>query len=40
MRVPDDRDASGVPVMCIKCNAVFRSDSVDVSHYAQEHEYD
>ncbi len=38
MRVPDDRDASGVPVICSKCNAVFRSDTEYVSHYEQEHD--
>lgn len=40
MRIPEDRDKSGVPVMCSKCNAVFRSDSEYMSHYAQAHEGD
>lgn len=38
MRIAEDRDESGVPVMCSKCNAVFRSDSEYMSHYSQEHE--
>lgn len=37
MRIPEDRDKSGVPVMCSKCNAAFRSDSEYMSHYTQEH---
>lgn len=40
MRIPEDRDKSGVPVMCSKCNAVFRSDSEYMSHYTQVHDGD
>ncbi|AIC16487.1 hypothetical protein [Nitrososphaera viennensis] len=35
--IPKDRDRSGIPVVCSKCNATFSSDSAYMSHYNQEH---
>lgn len=38
--IPKDRDRSGIPVVCSKCNATFSSDSAYMYHYNQEHEKD
>lgn len=37
MNIADDRDVSGVPVICSKCNATFQSDSEYMGHHAREH---
>jgi len=32
-----DRDNTGIPVACSKCNETFQSDSEYVVHYNEEH---
>jgi uncharacterized C2H2 Zn-finger protein len=32
-----NRDKSGEPVMCSKCNMVFKSDSDYMQHYNEKH---
>jgi uncharacterized C2H2 Zn-finger protein len=32
-----NRDKSGEPVMCSKCNMVFKSDSDHMQHYNEKH---
>lgn len=35
--IPQDRDHTGIPVVCSKCNATFESDSQYMMHYDSEH---
>jgi hypothetical protein len=37
MRIPEERDESGIPVTCSKCNETFRSDSEYMVHYNEKH---
>ena len=32
-----DRDRSGEPVMCSKCNSAFESESDFIEHYNSQH---
>jgi uncharacterized C2H2 Zn-finger protein len=35
--IPEDRDDTGIPVTCSKCNGTFQSDSDYVVHYNEIH---
>jgi uncharacterized C2H2 Zn-finger protein len=35
--ISEDRDNSGIPVTCSKCNEIFQSDSDYVIHYNERH---
>jgi hypothetical protein len=36
-RIPEERDVTGVPVTCSKCNELFESESDYVVHYNAMH---
>jgi hypothetical protein len=35
--ISEDRDNSGIPVTCSKCNEIFETDSDYVVHYNEMH---
>jgi uncharacterized C2H2 Zn-finger protein len=35
--ISEDRDNSGIPVTCSKCNEIFQTDSDYVIHYNERH---
>jgi hypothetical protein len=35
--ISEDRDNSGIPVTCSKCNETFKTDSDYVIHYNERH---
>ena len=35
--IPGDRDNTGIPVACSKCNETFETDSEYVVHYNESH---
>ena len=35
--VSEDRDDTGIPVTCAKCNEIFQTDSDYVVHYNEMH---
>jgi hypothetical protein len=35
--IPKDRDNTGIPVTCSKCNETFETDSDYVIHYNERH---
>jgi uncharacterized C2H2 Zn-finger protein len=35
--ISGDRDNSGIPVICSKCNETFQTDSDYVIHYNERH---
>jgi hypothetical protein len=35
--ISEDRDNSGIPVACSKCNETFQTDSDYVMHYNERH---
>ena len=35
--IPEDRDNTGIPVACSKCNETFETDSDYIVHYNDRH---
>ena len=35
--ISEDRDKTGIPVTCSKCNETFQKDSDYVAHYNERH---
>jgi uncharacterized C2H2 Zn-finger protein len=35
--ISEDRDNTGIPVTCSKCNEIFQNDSDYVVHYNERH---
>jgi hypothetical protein len=40
MSIPRDRDASGIPLVCSKCNETFESDTDYLAHFKEHNRSD